>query len=90
MTEMGQNEKPPFFGLCQLRPGADISLFDHLIGLGEQGGGNLDAERSRCLQVDDEFKLARSRNRRFGRFLTLEDATRINASWRDTSAMLDP
>ena len=26
MTEMGQNEKPPFSGLCQLPPAADITI----------------------------------------------------------------
>jgi hypothetical protein len=47
--------------------------------LGEQCGWNLDAERSCCLQVDDEFKLARSRDRQVGRFLALEDAARVDA-----------
>jgi hypothetical protein len=68
-------------------PLADVSrcsivkqeLLDHLVGLGEQGGWNLDPECSCCLQVDEEFKLARSRDRQVGRFLTLEDAACVDA-----------
>ena len=33
--------------------------FNHLVGAGEEGGRNREAERFRRLQIDDEFKMSR-------------------------------
>ena len=39
------------------------ALFDHLVGAGEQGSRNVDAERSGCRQVDNQLELARLHDR---------------------------
>ena len=55
--------KPEFVGVSgisrRMRRGKTASLFDHLVGAGEQHGRHLDAERLRGRQVDDEIELGR-------------------------------
>jgi hypothetical protein len=55
------------------------SLFDHLVGTGEQRGRNVNAERPSRLQVDDELKPGRQLDWHIGWILALEDATGVDA-----------
>jgi hypothetical protein len=55
-------------------PTADIALFDHFVSNGDQSRRNLDAERPRSCQIDDEFKPARACYREIGGLFALEDA----------------
>jgi hypothetical protein len=50
----------------QHRPKADIgSLFDHLVGAGDQCGRHCEAERSGGPQIDCQLKLVRPLDRQF-------------------------
>jgi len=62
------------------RTAATASLFDHLIGAGEQRRWNVDAERPGGLEVDDEIELGGPQDRQVGRFLALENVAGIDAS----------
>jgi hypothetical protein len=50
------------------------SLFDHLVGAGEQRWRHREAERLRSLEIDHQFVLGRVLHRQVARFLALEDA----------------
>jgi hypothetical protein len=54
-------------------------LFDHLVGDGEHVGPDLDAERSRRLQVDGELKFSRLLHRQVGGLRAFEDFTGVDA-----------
>src|SRR6516165_11564292 len=56
-----------------------ISLFDHLVGAGEQRGRNFKAKRAGGGQIDDQLKLARLHYRQVGRLSTLEDFAGVDA-----------
>jgi hypothetical protein len=58
-------------------------LVDHLVGDGEHARRNFEAERHSGL--DDEFKLGGLLDQQIGRFLALEDAAGVDASWRKLS-----
>src|SRR5262249_43029887 len=53
------------------------SSFDHLVGAGEQRGGNFEFEGSCGLDIDDELELGRPVDRQVGRLRAFEDATGI-------------
>jgi hypothetical protein len=42
---------------------ANLRLFDHLVGAGEQRRWDIDAKRTCSLQIEDEFKFGRLQNR---------------------------
>jgi hypothetical protein len=50
------------------------SLFDHLIGAGQQRGRHCQSERFRGLHIDGQLIFGRHLNRQVGRLLALEDA----------------
>ena len=60
------------------------SLFDHLVGGGEQRWRHGEAEHPGGLGVDDQLELGRLHDRQVRGFGALEDATGINASLRST------
>src|SRR5262249_19115260 len=55
-------------------------LFHHLVGAGKKRRRDFDAERSCCLQVDDEFVFGGLLDRQIGRLGALEDLSRVSAN----------
>src|SRR5262249_13701787 len=62
-------------------PKPDNALLDHCIGTGEQQRGNVEAERSRRLDVDKELEPGRLNDRQVGRLFATENAADINPSF---------
>src|SRR3977135_2209458 len=49
--------------LPTLSPAAILPLFNHLVGKGQQRSWNIDAQDPRSLEIDEQFKLGRLRDR---------------------------
>src|SRR5262245_60485569 len=62
-----------------MRRSKTASLFDHLVGGGEQPGGNLEFEASCGLDIDDQLKLGRPVDGQVRRLRAFEDATGIES-----------
>src|SRR5262245_17397008 len=58
---------------------ASISLFDHLVGAGEQRRWHVQAERLGGAQVDHQLELGRLQDRQLAGLCALEDAAGIDA-----------
>src|SRR6516225_8092212 len=54
-------------------------LLDQLVGAGEDRGRDRDAERLRCLEVNDQLETGRLLDRQIGGLLALEDPAGISA-----------
>src|SRR5262245_59657296 len=72
-------QKLPSVGKFHCEPPSQFTLFNHLIGAGEQRRGHRDAEDAGCSGVDNQLELARLHHWQVGWLLSLEDATRIDA-----------
>jgi hypothetical protein len=76
--DVSSGPKPAVSG-CSKNPLSKASLFDHLIGAGEERRRNVEPQNSRGGQVDEEVELGRLNNRQVSRLLTAEDAPHIDA-----------
>jgi hypothetical protein len=56
------------------------TLFDHLVGTCEQHRGHFDAERPRCLEVDDKLEFCRLQHWQVSGLHALEDLTGVNTN----------
>jgi hypothetical protein len=68
-------------GRVRFVPEADIRprLFDHLVGAGEQCGGNIEADCFGSLQVDDEFEFGGSLDGEIAGLFPFENTADIGA-----------
>ena len=57
---------------------ANCSLFDHLVGAGEQRRRHCEAKHPGCLRVDDQLELGRLHDRQLGRLRAFEDAAGVD------------
>src|SRR5215472_18557226 len=71
-------QKLPSVGTFHFEPPSLVSLFDRLVGAGEQCRRDFDAERSRGRKVDHEFELARLDDRQISWLGALEDSDGID------------
>jgi len=66
------------------------TLFDHLVGAGEQRDRDGDAKRLGFLEVDDQLDLSELLDRQIGRLLALKNAAGVDAGlvdrWKHTNA----
>src|SRR5262249_40225617 len=58
---------------------SSLSLFDHLVGNGEQRWWNIEAKHLGSLHVDDELKFACAQDRQVGGLFALEHASGIDS-----------
>src|SRR5665213_2205395 len=68
---------------------AATGLFNHLVGNGNQGGWNDEAERPGRLEIDAQLEFGRLFDRQIGRFRALEDAIDVISSSPKQSADVD-
>src|SRR6266568_508937 len=68
----GDSPKTPAWHIDAVR-GPSTPSFDHLVSAGEYGCRNIDAQRLRGLEVDDNVEFCRQYHRQFDRLLTLHN-----------------
>src|SRR5215208_2064605 len=61
------------------KTGSRRTLFDHLVGTGEQWQRNGEAECLRGLEIDDQFDVGDLLDRQVGRLLALQNSAGINS-----------
>ena len=54
-----------------------LQPIDHLVGAGEEDGGDTKSERLCCFQIDHQIVLGRCLHRQICRFLALEDTINV-------------
>jgi hypothetical protein len=64
------------------------TLFDHLVGAGEQRDRDGDAKRLGFLEVDDQLDLGELLDRQIGRLLALKNAAGVDAGLCSPSGLL--
>ena len=79
-----------FVPLATNAPQQTASLFDHLVGAGEQRGRHGEAEHPGGLDIDDQLELGRLHDRQVRRLRALEDAAGIDADVTIASVRLVP
>src|SRR6476660_10014178 len=70
----------------RFEPIADIRLFDHLIGTGEQRGRHFEAKRLRGFEIDHQLEFGWLLDRQVGRLGALENFSGVLASLAICSA----
>jgi hypothetical protein len=75
VNQFGHQGRQPI-GLILAR-GPSTPSFDHLVGAGEHGCRNLEAQRLRGLEVDDQLVLGWCLHGQVGGLLALEDAVNV-------------
>src|SRR6516165_310463 len=63
-----------------LNPPSTFTSLDHLVGAGEQGRWNFDADSFGGLQIDDEFEFRRQRDWQVAWLLALENPAGVDAN----------
>ena len=63
---------------------------DYLIGAGEHGGRNVEAERLGGFEINDQFVLGRLLHRQVRGFLSTQNATDVDPSLADLLRQRDP
>ena len=77
-------------GNVRYGPEADIRLFDHLVGAGEYGRRNCEAQCFRGLEVDHEFVLGWRLHRHVTRIFALKDAINVSGRAAELVSPINP
>jgi hypothetical protein len=67
-------------GDVRITPRSERSLFDHLVGAGDQWGWHFKAEDLRGFQINNQFEFGRLLYRKIGSFFTFQNTTNVSPS----------